>query len=247
MKPYKPHRIKLDAGEITSRAGLFKFVSILESTAAENIEIAFEQDGEFGEIPKGLSVELPVGDTATYVRFKNPTDSEIEILVVFSAGRIIDNRVVIDDSAPLPIDNSTPLDVAVTGQPLDVVVTGQPLDVEPVSAAPLPYGVDDQILESVREDNKTGSTTMHTVASGKNLYLCSAEIFGSDGAATLSLSVYSNFNTFKYDLLAMWVDGRYGQLVTSSTPIIIPSGYRVKFESSAECTKAFCQIFGYEV
>jgi len=120
MHPYKPFRFALPAGGITTRAGLFNFVSILESSASQNLEIAFGRDGDFGEIPKGLSIEMPSGTTQTHVRFKNPTAETVEILAAFSAGRIIDNRLVLDASTPLPIDDSTPLSVDVTGQPIEV-------------------------------------------------------------------------------------------------------------------------------
>lgn len=98
LSAYRFYRVTLTPGQILNIASYARFITILSNTISTNVKMSINGDS-FEELPSGLSVELPPEENFEFLNIQNThaTDN-MTIEFSLSAGRIMDNRLVISGS-----------------------------------------------------------------------------------------------------------------------------------------------------
>lgn len=122
--------------------------------------------------------------------------------------------------------------------------------VEPREAIPIqPYGdFGTQVAKSAYVNNTT--TIIHTVTSGKSLYLCSIALSVFPTAAGYGYFYVRDENdTTQYTILRPKRQQDDGEMVTMTfnPPLVIPEGYDIVIRSQVTDFVLYGFIFGYEV
>jgi len=101
---YQYFKRTIAAGEVIRINAYGNFLTLLNSTGAEDILISISGQS-FQEMPQGLSLELPQGDSFVYLEFRNSEAGPVTIKFSLSNGKIFDNRVTI--SGTLDVTETT--------------------------------------------------------------------------------------------------------------------------------------------
>jgi len=95
---YRHFSITIAANAIEEVFAYGRFLTMLDDTATTDTKVSIGGDSE-ETLPKGLSVELPQGETPfTILRFHNQTGVAITVTFALSSGRVYDSRLTLSGS-----------------------------------------------------------------------------------------------------------------------------------------------------
>lgn len=99
---FEPFQLNIPAGKSQVISGFNSFITILECSEANGVLVGLGNVAR-GRLFKGLSVELPKGESFEFLTFYNDTASTITGLVILSSGVVYDNRLVLTGNDPLSV------------------------------------------------------------------------------------------------------------------------------------------------
>lgn len=103
MKNYfDNHDLTIAAGKSSTIYGYNNFITLLECSESGGVRVGIGQHAT-GKLLKGLSVELPQGESFDYLTFYNDTANTMTLTVMLSIGRVYDNRLVLTGTDPLSV------------------------------------------------------------------------------------------------------------------------------------------------
>ncbi len=217
-----------------------RWLTILENSSSDNLEVSFDTAGEFEEIPSRLPI--PFGENFSKAILYNPNDEDAEIFLAWSEVELNVAQLFLDQGAAVRIDDETP--VKMTVENVDPIIVEQfaPVEIKTPSAA-------DQIVKTSRETDTSAATVLHTVTDGKVFQLTGATLTAKENdERELTIDVYNAVDVFQYTVLPLQLGGSVASIFASFPPLTIPAGYTVKFDKHGGPVDAStCSIYGYEV